>query len=88
MVRGWEAIERHLWIVASAYALVALATVDRCLKRFREQATALLKKTAVLGRRLTIGKIAEAIGPDFDKHKRAWKSARLTQFVGIGGCSP
>jgi hypothetical protein len=44
----------------------------------REQAVTLLKRLAVLGRRLTVGKLAEAIGLDFARHRRAWASAWLT----------
>ena len=77
MVRGWKAIERLLWIVAIAYGLVVLARYDAKLGCLREQAVKLIKELAVLGRRLTVGKLAEAIGLDFIKHQRAWKSVWL-----------
>ena len=72
MVRPWEAIDRLLWIVALAYTLIVLALQARPLARLRQQATALLQQQSVLGRRLTIGKLAEAIGLDFARHRRAW----------------
>jgi hypothetical protein len=75
MVRTWEAIDRLLWLVALAYALVVLALQDGKLAGFRKQAVAVLKRLSVLGRCLTVGKLAEAIGLDFGKHKVAWASA-------------
>jgi hypothetical protein len=75
MVRGWKAIERLLWLVAIVYSLVVLARYDAKLKSLREQAVKLIKELAVLGRRLTVGKLAEAFGLDFTRHQRAWKSA-------------
>lgn len=77
MVRGFDAIDRLLWIVALAYALVVLALRDGKLAGLRDQAIRLLKRHAVLGRRLTVGKLAQAIGLDFDKHRRAWVAAWL-----------
>ena len=72
MVRSWQAIDRVLWLVAVAYALLVVAARDGPLAIFREQAVALLKRLAVLGRRLTVGKLAEAIGLDYQRHRRAW----------------
>lgn len=77
MVRSFDAIDRLLWIVALAHALVMLALRHGKLAGFRDQAIRLLKQQAVLGRRLTVGKLAEAIGLDFDKHRRAWAHAWL-----------
>jgi Transposase DDE domain len=77
MVRAWQAIDRLLWIVAVAYALLVLALRDPPLAILREQAGTLLKRAAVLGRRLTAGKLAEAIGLDYSRHRRAWTSAWL-----------
>lgn len=77
MVRSFDAIDRLLWMVALAHALVMLALRDGKLAGFRDQAIRLLKQQAVLGRRLTVGKLAEAIGLDFDKHRRAWAHAWL-----------
>ena len=74
MVRPWEAIDRLLWIVALAYALVVLALEDGRLAAFRKQAVAVLKRLSALGRCLTVGKLAEAIGLDHSKHKVAWAS--------------
>jgi len=78
MVRRWQAIDRLLWLVAVAYALLVLAARDGPLTLLREQAVALLKRLAVLGRHLTVGKLAEAIGLDYARHRRAWTTAWLT----------
>ena len=78
MVRSWQAIDRLLWLVAVAYALLVVAARDGPLALLREQAIALLKRLAVLGRRLTVGKLAEAIGLDYQRHRRAWTTAWLT----------
>jgi Transposase DDE domain len=77
MVRAWQAIDRLLWVVALAYALLVLALHDRRSARLRDQARSLLWQWAVLGRRLTPGKLAEAIGLDFTNHRRAWATAWL-----------
>ena len=78
MVRAWQAIDRLLWIVAVAYALLVVALRAPPLAILRDQAAALLKRLAVLGRRLTVGKLAEAIGLDCARHHRAWTSVWLT----------
>jgi hypothetical protein len=78
MVRRWQAIDRLLWLVAVAYALLVVATRDGPLAIFRDQASRLLKRLAVLGRRLTVGKLAEAIGLDYQRHRRAWASVWVT----------
>ena len=72
MVRAWQAIDRLLWIVAVAYALLVVAMRDGPLAILRAQAVTLLQRRAVLGRRLTVGKLAEAIGLDHQRHRRAW----------------
>jgi hypothetical protein len=72
MVRDWQAIDRLLWIVALAYTLMLLALRAPPLAPLCAQAVALLQDQAVLGRRLTVGKLAEAIGLDFAQHRRAW----------------
>jgi hypothetical protein len=77
MVRSWVAIDRLLWVVALAYALVVLALHRRPLRRFRAQAIAVLKALSVVGEQLTTGKLAEAIGLDYARHARAWLSAWL-----------
>ncbi len=77
MVRSFDAIDRLLWIVALAHALVELALRDGKLAGFRVQALRLLKQQTVLGRRLTVGKLVEAIGLDFARHLRAWAPAWL-----------
>jgi hypothetical protein len=75
MVRRWIAIERLLWVLAVAYALVVLALYQRTLRAVRRQATAVLKVFSVVGDRLTVGKLAEAIGLDYHEHRRAWIAA-------------
>lgn len=77
MVRSFEAIDRLLWIVALAHALVVLALRDTRLAGFRNQAVRLLGQQAALGRCLTVGKLVEAIGLDFARHRRAWAAAWL-----------
>lgn len=77
MVRSWRAIDRLLWIVALASALVVLALHDRRLARLRDQAVALARRLTVLGRRLTPGKLADAIGLDEEAHCRAWTAVWL-----------
>ena len=77
MVRGFDAIDRLLWIVALAHTLMLLALRDGKLASLRDQVIRLLKRQAVLGRRLTVGKLAEAIGLDFSRHRRAWAYAWL-----------
>jgi hypothetical protein len=78
MVRAWGAIDRLLWIVALAYALIVLALHDQRLARLCQQARALLWQFTVLGRRLTPGKLAEALGLDYARHPRAWTTAWVT----------
>jgi hypothetical protein len=78
MVRTWQAIDRLLWLVAVAFALLVVAARAGPLAILREQAVALLKRLAVVGRRLTVGKLAEAIALDFTRHRRAWASVWLT----------
>ncbi len=48
--------------LAVAYAALVVAARDGPLAILSEQATALVKPLAVLGRRLTVGKLAGAIG--------------------------
>lgn len=81
MVRKWQANDRRLWIVAVAYALLAVAARDGPLAIFRQQAIRLLKRLAVLGRRLAVGKLAEAIGLDYRQHRRAWSTAWMTTIT-------
>ena len=77
MVRAWRAIDRLLRIVALAYALVVLALQDPRLAPLHAHAIALLRQWTVLGRRLTPGKLAEAIGLDYSAHRRAWTAVWL-----------
>ncbi len=78
MVRSWQAIDRLLGMVAVAIARLVVAARDGPLALFREQAIRLLKRLAVLGRRRTVGKVAEAIGLDDVRHRRAWATVWLT----------
>jgi hypothetical protein len=63
-VRAWDAIDRLLWIVATAYLLAALLLRHPALRAFRQRAITLLTQLSVLGRHLTVGKLAEAIALD------------------------
>jgi hypothetical protein len=76
-VRGWDAIDRLLWIVALAYTVLLLALRDPATGRWARLAVALLQRQAVLGRRLTVGKLAEAIALDARHHGRAWGAVWL-----------
>jgi hypothetical protein len=78
MVRSWPGIDRLLWAVALAYALLVLALHHGPLAVLRDQAAALLTWLTVLGRRLTVGKLAEAIGLDDRQHHHAWASTWVT----------
>jgi hypothetical protein len=78
MVRSWTAIDRLLWMVALAYALSVLAVLGGGCGWLRRQAVALLAEQGVLGRRLTPGKLAEAIALDFPQHALAWAHAWFT----------
>jgi hypothetical protein len=78
MVRRWQAIDRLLWLVAIAYALLVVAARDRPLTILRAQVIMLLKRLATPSRLFTVGKFAEAIGLDFQHHRRAWGRAWLT----------
>jgi hypothetical protein len=75
MARRWIAIERLLWVLAVAYALVVLALYQRTLRTVRRHATAVLKALSVVGDRLTVGNLAEAISLDYHGHRRAWIAA-------------
>jgi Transposase DDE domain len=77
MVRGWQAIDRLLWVVAIAYTLLLVLLHAPRLARLRRQACALLRQQAVLGRDLTVGKLAEAISFDVPQHRRAWAALWL-----------
>ncbi len=75
MVRSWQAIDRVLWLVAIAYALLVVATRDGPLTILRAQVILLLKRLATPSRQFTVGKLAEAIGLDYQRHRRAWTTA-------------
>ncbi len=72
MVRSWVAIDRLLWVLALADALVVLALHHPRLQRLRAQAVAVLRQLSVVADQLTLGKLVEAIGLDFARHSRAW----------------
>jgi hypothetical protein len=74
-VRAWVAIERLLWVLALAYALVVLALHHPRLQRLRDQAVAVLTQLSVVGAQLTSGKLVEALGLDCARHARAWLNA-------------
>ena len=71
MVRQWQAIDGLLWLVGVAYALRVLALYEEKLARLREEAVEVLRVWGALGRRLTAGKLAEALAGDFQHHRRA-----------------
>ena len=75
MVRQWEAIDRLLWLVGVAYALATVALYSAKLERLRAEAVAVLRVWGVVGRRLTAGKLAEALAVDVQQHRRAVLSA-------------
>ncbi|HZS88350.1 MAG TPA: transposase [Chloroflexota bacterium] len=74
MVRQWTAIDRLLWVLALAYALLVLALTltARSFACLRAQALAVLTRLSVVGDHLTVGKLAEAVGLDYQRHQRAW----------------
>jgi hypothetical protein len=74
MVRTWQAIDRLLWVLAVAYALLVLALHTPGLRSVRAHALALLKQQSALSAHLTVGKLAEASGLDSAPHARAWAS--------------
>lgn len=75
MVRAWRAIERLLWMVAVAYALLLAMQGDRRFRGFRQTCRTLLGRMSVIGRRLTPGKIAEALSLDYLLHPQGWTRA-------------
>jgi hypothetical protein len=70
MVRQWEAIDRLLWLVGGV-ALATVALYSAKLERLRAEAVAVLRVWGVVGRRLTAGKLAEALAVDVQQHRRA-----------------
>lgn len=77
MVREWVAIERLLWAVAMAYSLLVVLYVDtrREGRRFLEAVKRVLRRRAVVGKGLTIGKLREAIALDQIAHPQQWLAA-------------
>jgi len=77
MVRRWHAIERACTLIALAYILLLLALYLgrwKALAPLLGQAKKLLKQLSVLGKRLTVGKLQEAIALDYERHRRAWRA--------------
>ncbi|MDA8220011.1 MAG: hypothetical protein M0Z94_20610 [Dehalococcoidales bacterium] len=72
-----------LWLMALAYTLVVLALQHSELEAFPGQAVAVLKRLSMLGRCLTVGKLAEAISLDFSKDNVASLRGLLV-FSGLG----
>ena len=62
-------------------AVAARRVLRRAGVVVHEQAVALLKRLAVLGRRLTVGKLAEAISLDYRQHRRAWSTAWMASIT-------
>ena len=52
-----------------------VALYQRTLRTVRRQATTALKAVSVVGNRLTVGKLAEAIGLDDHGYRRVWIAA-------------
>lgn len=71
VVRPFDTSDRLLWIVALAHAPVVLALRNGKLTHLRDQAIRLLMRQAVLGCRLSGGKLAEAIELEFSSHRGA-----------------
>jgi DDE family transposase len=80
MVRHWTAIDRLLWVLALAYALLVLALTLTAppFRHLRAQAIAVLTRLSVVGDHLTVGKLAEAVGLDYQRHQRAWSHVWLS----------
>ena len=72
MVRTWTAAERLLWLMALAYALATLVLYDGTSGGLRRQLVRVLQVGGVVGRSLTVGKVAEGLGLDYAQHRRAW----------------
>jgi hypothetical protein len=71
MVRTWTAVDRLLWAVALTCTLLVLALHKLTFTLPHDQASTLLTLLAVLGRRLTVGKLTAAIGLDYMRHHHA-----------------
>lgn len=78
MIRTWTAIERLVWSVALAYALATLLLYAPACARLRAQLLRVLRAGAVVGRQLTVGKVAEGLGLDYRQHRRAWQQSWVT----------
>lgn len=77
MVREWVAIEGLLWAGAMAYSLLVVLWIDARGKgrRFLDEVKRILRRGAVMGKRLTVGKLREAIALDHIGHSEQWLAA-------------
>lgn len=77
MVRDWRAIERLLWAGAMSYmALLVLRLTERSAgQRCLKQIQAVLRRRAVMGKQLTVGKVREALALDYQDNKSDWGAA-------------
>lgn len=76
MVRSWRAIERALWLLTLVYVIVLaalyLGKVGK-LRAFLREVKQILRRFSVLGKRLTAGKLREALGIDYALNGRDWQ---------------
>jgi len=77
MVRKWEGIERACWLMMLAYLILIAALILKRLRSLRNEAVKLLKKLSVIKGQLTLGKLREAIGLDWEEHRRAWRNLQV-----------
>lgn len=77
MVRQWVAIERMLWAGAMAYILLVVLRLEAHEegRRFLAEVLRLLRRRAVMGKKLTVGKLREAIALDYIAHSKGWLAA-------------
>ncbi len=73
MVRQWQAIDRLLNLVAVAFALLLLLMqgIQKNAQVLLAQAVRVLKQQAAF-KRLTVGKLREALALDFEQYREAW----------------
>jgi len=77
MVRQWVAIERLLWTGAMAYILLVVLRLEAHeeARRFLAEVLRLLRQRAVMGKKLTVGKLREAIALDYIAYPKQWLAA-------------
>lgn len=73
MVRQWQATDRLLNLVAIAFAvlLLLMQSTQKNVQALLAQAVRVLKHGAAF-KRLTLGKLREAMALDFEEHREAW----------------